>query len=176
MDTPNVNKPSSDGKHSATAKGGNGHPVETWTTTATATAQPQPLHTHTLAAGEVVAMPDTRSRQAPPAPVPVPADTGGPVLRISLRDVLTVVSVLLTIAAVVWTLKSDIRDLKTTMDLQNKLTEERWQRQVDDMKAMKGQQTMQGLDINDLKIALAAAGVYSPKKPVTIMTEPQGGN
>lgn len=96
-------------------------------------------------------------------------------VRIPLRDIVQILTAILAIVAVVWTLRSDIRDLKTTMDLQNKIQEERWARQLEDMKGLRATQTLQGIDINDLKISLAAAGLYSPKKPVTITNDPPGG-
>lgn len=84
-------------------------------------------------------------------------------VRIPLRDIIQVLTALLAIAAVVWTLRSDIRDIKTSMDFQNKIQEERAAALVKSLEGVQRRQELQSFEIQEMKLSLARAGIGTVK-------------
>lgn len=101
---------------------------------------------------------------------------GGLSVRIPLRDIVQLVGAVLAVAAIVWTLRSDIRDIKTSQTYefqlirqaaaeQAKVQDERWKAQTETNRSISAEQRMQGLTLDDIELALAKAGIYTaPKK------------
>lgn len=100
-----------------------------------------------------------------------PAVSDGMSIRIPLRDIIQILTALFAIAAIVWTLRSDIRDLKTSMDYQNEMQKSRADALSEDVKTLQREQKLQSIDINDVKISLARAGVNTTGQ-LTVTNQP----
>lgn len=107
---------------------------------------------------------------------PAPSSGGGLTFTVNVGQVIQLAVLLVTIAGAVWTLKSDLRDVRTTMDFQNKIQEERYQAQLKHNDAEVRARTLLSLTVNDIEKALIRAGIDVEGAEVRIHGRPQGGN
>lgn len=84
---------------------------------------------------------------------------GGMTFTVNVGQVIQLAILLVTIAGAVYTLKSDNRDLKTTMDFQNKIQEERYQAQLKHNDAEVRARTLLSITVSDIEKALIRAGI-----------------
>lgn len=106
---------------------------------------------------------------------PTPA-TGGASFSVSVEALAKLIGYVLAIGAMWWSLKSDLRDVRTTMDFQNKILEERYQAQLKHNDAEVRARTLLGITVNDIEKALIRAGIDVEGAEVRIHGRPQGGN
>lgn len=83
----------------------------------------------------------------------------GMVLQISLGEAVKVIGLLLIAASIYFGIKYDLRDIKQAQEWQS-----------GQLKELSGKWQLQQMDIYDIKIALAAAGIW--KGPVTVTNIP----
>lgn len=101
-----------------------------------------------------------------------PASSGAS-FNVSVESLVKLVGYVLMAAAMWWTLKSDLRDLRTATEYQTKIQEERWAAQLASNKTFSAKLELQQLDLNDIKLALARAGIYGSE--VRIQNKGNGG-
>lgn len=102
--------------------------------------------------GEVISMAERK-----PAPA---SDTGsGMSIRLPLESLLKIGGLLIAVIAIVWTLKSDIRDLKTSMDYQTKMQDERSDTLTRQLDNTSRRLELQSFEIQEMKLSLARAGI-----------------
>lgn len=158
-------------------KGGNGHglTVELATPSSkhstgtpevdSSAASAQPLRR--VPTGEVVTMAE---RKASPTTAPT-VRSGDLNFTISMPELLKVVGFVLALAAAWWSLRSDLRDIQTNMKNQSDRQDERYQQQKESMSDLQRKWQLQQLDIKDIQLSLARAGINSSGGTITI----QGG-
>lgn len=87
----------------------------------------------------------------------------GMVLQISLGEFVKIAGLLLIAASIYFGIKYDLRDIKTAQEYQSA-----------QLKELSGKWQLQQMDIYDIKIALAAAGIW--KGPLTVTNLPANPN
>lgn len=91
----------------------------------------------------------------------------GTTFTVNLGDFVKLGAALLTAGAIWWSLKSDLRDMRTTMEFQTKIQEERWQGQSASLADLNRKWQLQQYDIGEIKLALAKAGIYGAEVKIT---------
>jgi hypothetical protein len=106
---------------------------------------------------------------------PTPA-SGGASFSVSIESLFKLVGYALLLGGMWWTLRSDLRDMKTTMEFQTRIDSERWQTQVKSNEGRDREIRMLSLTVGDIEKALIRAGIEVEGAEVRIHGRPQGGN
>lgn len=85
-------------------------------------------------------------------------------IQVGLAELVRLIGAILLVGGAWWSLRSDLRDIRTNQEWQTKVQEDRWKAQQEGMSNFSRQWQLQQYDIGEIKLALAKAGIYTTKK------------
>lgn len=95
-----------------------------------------------------------RQREREPAP-----NTGGMSFSVNLEQLIRIAMVIAAIVGVWWSIKGDLREIRTSMDYQTRIQEERYQAQLKNNEAAAREQKLLSLTVGDIEKSLIRAGI-----------------